>query len=246
MISTGTYQNKGYGDKIRIDIEKKLPQYTHTQLEINPSRLLKQIDKHPNICYGPVGKFPMLLNKFYWSKPLYLMTGYRIIMLPKNHKKLNLLDEVSMNTLLQNKEYTFGQIAGMFHYPVDFEKYKNQQNIHTISSSAPLTHLLRMMRRDRIDWVYDHPVFVKWENIIENNFEEVLATLKVSENKNKPKLTAYIACSKNEFGKKIIQTINTQVKKEDILEYRSYIRKWQLNEETLNSFEKINQDFFGY
>jgi len=177
MISTGIHKNEGYGDKIRIDIEKKLPQYTHKQLEINPSRLLKQINKHTNICYGPVGKFPILLDKFYWSKPLYLMTGYRIIMMKKTHQKLNQVDEISMNTLIQNKDYTFGKIKGMFHYPVDFEKYKNQLNIHAISSSAPLTHLLRMMRKDRIDWVYDHPVFVKWENVIENNLQRIKTNL---------------------------------------------------------------------
>jgi len=247
MISSGIHKNQGYGDKIRKVIESKLPDYKHKLLPINPSRLLKELKNNNTVCYGPVGKFPILKDKFYWSKALYLLTGYRIITLEHINQKYNRVKTVSMKKLLEDKSLIFGQIANMWHYPIEIKDYEHQNNILSISSSAPLSNLLSMMQKKRVDWVFDHPVFVKWANtVVNSNPNEKFITMKVKESSNSPKIIAYIGCTKNIFGKTIIDKINDKHSKEDILLFRNYVRKWQLNEETLNSFESLNRNFFGF
>jgi len=245
MISSGPLKNQGYGDKIRQIIESNLSQYTHKTLPINPPRLLKELKLNENICYGPVGKFPVFKDKFHWSKPLYVLTGFRIITLKQTSEKLNHPIEVSMKELLKNKDLIFGEISNMWHYPIKMKDFKHQNNILSISSSAPLSSLLQMMKKGRIDWVFDHPIFVKWAST-NKNINQSFVTIKVKESRNSPRLVGYFGCSKNDFGKQAIQNINTHLTQENILQFRSFIKKWQLNEETLNAFEKLNNDFFGY
>jgi len=247
MIAAGIHKNQGYGDKIRKVIESNLDNYKHKLLPINPSRLLKELEDNKTICYGPVGKFPALKDKFYWSKALYVLTGYRIITLDHINQKFNNINTVSMKKLLEDKSLIFGRIADMWHYPIDMKEYEHQDNILSISSSAPLSNLMSMMQKKRVDWVFDHPVFVKWANtIVNSNPNEKFITMKVKESSKSPKIIAYIGCTKNAFGKSIIDEINAKHTKENLLLFRSYVRKWQLNDETLNSFESLNRNFFGF
>jgi len=247
MMSSGPFKNQGYGDKIRQIIETGLSQYSHKTLPINPPRLLKELKLNDNICYGPVGKFPVFKDKFHWSKALYVLTGFRIITLNKTNKRLNYPKEISMEKLLRDKKFIFGQITNMWHYPIKIENFEHQNNILSISSSAPLSSLLHMMKKGRIDWVFDHPVYVKWANTVSNtNKNENFVTIKVKESKTAPLLVGYFGCSKNDLGKQAIKDINQHIAPKNILQFRSLVQKWQLNDETLRSFKKLNKDFFGY
>jgi len=247
MISSGQFKNQGYGDKIRQVIEKSLPKYSHKTLPINPPRLLKELELNDNICYGPVGKFPVFKDKFHWSKALYVLTGFRIITLDVTNRKLNYPSQISMEKLLNNKNLVFGQITNMWHYPIKIEEFEHQNNIRSISSSAPLSSLLRMMQKGRIDWVFDHPVFVKWANMTNNTSKnENFVTIKVEESLKSPQVVAYFGCIKNEFGKQAIKDINIHLTKDNILQFRSLVQKWQLNDETLKSFMNLNKEYFGY
>ena len=172
---------------------------------------------------------------------------FRIIVLNETNKKLNYPKEISMEKLLMDDKLIFGQITNMWHYPIRIEKFEHQNNVLSISSSAPLSSLLHMMQKGRIDWVFDHPVYVKWANTVTNvNSNENFITIKVKESKNAPLLVGYFGCSKNDFGKKAIQDINKHITPKNVLQFRSLVQKWQLNDETLKSFKKLNKDFFGY
>jgi len=247
MISSGPFKNQGYGDKIRQIIETSLSQYSHKTLPINPPRLLKELKLNDNICYGPVGKLPVFKDKFHWSKALYVLTGFRIITLDATNKKLNYPKEISMKKLLLDKNLIFGQITNMWHYPIKIEEFEHLNNIRSISSSAPLSSLLNMMKKGRIDWVFDHPVYVKWANTITNlDNKENFVTIKVKESKDAPLLVGYFGCSKNSFGKQAIQDINKHITEKNVLQFRSLVQEWQLNSETLKSFKRLNKDFFGF
>ena len=248
LISKGPFKDQGYGDKVRELIKKKyLQDYQHISLPVNPSRE-SQIIMHTNqnICFGPNLKHKQYLSHFYWSKAVYTMPKARIILTKEKLEQLNNIDEISMEELIQNQNYKFGHIKSAKYYPFDMSRYSNNDNIFTISSSAPLTSLLKMMRRDRIDWIFDHPVFVTWEAKVNKRKEDRFRTIKVKEFSNTPNPVAYIACRKNEFGKKIIERINKQITPNDILEIRKELRSWQLDEKTKQSFDKLNLELFGF
>ncbi len=121
----------------------------------------------------------------YWSKAIYTMPKARIILTKEKLEQLNNAEEISIKELLKNEIYRFGAIKSAKHYPFDINNYKDQNNIYTISSSSPLTHLLKMMKKDRIDWIFDHPVFVTWDAILNNRNGDKFRTIKISEYKKR-------------------------------------------------------------
>ena len=248
LISQGPFKDQGYGDKVRAIIKKKyLLDYEHISLPVNPSRENKIITKtNQNICFGPNLKHKQYLSHFYWSKAVYTMPKARIILTKEKLKELNNIDEISMEELIKNESFRFGYIKSAKYYPFDITKYIAKQNVITISSSAPLTSLLKMMRRDRVDWIFDHPVFITWEAILNKRKEDRFRTIKIKEFNKTANPVAYMACRKNAFGKKVIDRINQKLTQNDILEIRKELRNWQLDDKTKQSFDKLNLTYFGF
>jgi len=248
LISSGEYKNKGYGDVIRTFLTKNyLQDYKHLLLPINPSRAMQKIkDENTNLCYGPAFKIKTLESLFYFSKPIYVLPQGRIIVTNETFNRLNRPDELSMEKLIQNPEFRLGTIKNSFYYPIDMTKYNEQNNVTTLSTSSPIVHLLAMMKKGRIDWVFDYNVFVKWEAFLNPNYENIFKTIKVTETQKLPLSVTYIACSKNSLGKGIIEKMNKGLTRSNILEMRKEVRKWQLDANTLQAFDKLNLEYFGF
>lgn len=248
LISTGAHKNEGYGDKIRIFITTNyLDEYKHRLLPVNPSRALRIVkEENTDICYASIFRLKNTESFLIYSKPIYVLPQGRIIVTNEIHNKLNNIDEISMIELIQNNNYIFGKIKGIDFYPIDVKKFENQKNVITLSTSSPVVNLLNMMKRNRIDWIYDYNVFIKWEEFLNKDYKNIFKTIKVKETQNLPKSIGYIACRKNSFGKKIIDKINKNLSKSNILEMRKEIRKWQLDDSTAKEFETLNKELFGY
>ncbi len=247
MINEGEYKNQGYGDKIRQIFEKELSQYNHQTIAITPTRFYKEVKKYNNLCYGPVIKLKTIKGLFYWSKPLYIMPTQRIIVLEETFKKLGSPKELSMKQLLANKSYTFGNIADIKHYPFDLKTYRKQKNVVTLRNSGATNSLIAMLQKKRIDWMYDFPLFISWHNKSSKQKKFYnYRTIKVKEAKNATKIIAFMSCIKNEFGKQTIEQINQSLTQKTILDIRTLVRSWQLDEINTNEFNKLNKKLFGF
>lgn len=245
MINTGLYKNQGYGDLIRIHFQNKLDEYKHKELPTNPSRMLLELKKHDNICYGPLARVKPFEKHFHWSKPIYALAQPVIIVLESTFKKLGSPIELSMEELIKNKEFKFGHFKNINLYPIGLKPYLSQRNVYSVSTNATTTNLLNMLQKKRIDWIVDSSIFLKWHmNYAGFKINENFKTINIKEAKDKPSLIVHITCKKNEFGKKIIEKINQNISNKTILEIREIIKKWQFDEENTIEFEKINKSFF--
>jgi len=245
MMNSGEFRNQGYGDKIRQHFESILNSYNHKIIPINPSRFIKEMNKHNNLCYGPVMKVDFLKDFFYWSVPIYSIPKQKIILLESTFKKLGSPKEISIEELLMNQNYSFGKLANLNHYPI--KKFKDQKNIQEISTMASTTNLLNMLQKRRIDWIYDLPIYIKWHLLQDQNIKnEEFKTIDVIETNKNDKIIAHMACIKNDFGKDIISKINKSITKDNLLEIHSYVRKWHSDKKSLDTFDRINKELFNF
>ncbi len=245
MINSGEYKDQGYGDKIRKLFVSKLTNYTHKTIPINFSRFLIELKKRDNVCYGPVAKMEPIASNFHWSEAVYYLPKPYIIVLNSTYEKMATPKELSMEELIQNQNYQFGKIVNLAHYPIDVEKYSSQKNITSVSTTAPITSLLTMLEKQRVDWIYDLPLFIKWHTSLKNTSDN-FKTIKVTETKKLPLMAAYMACKKNEWGEKVIREINKNINKKNILKIRSFVRKWQLDGTNLKEYDELNYKMYGY
>lgn len=245
MINSGEFKNTGYGDKIRQHFESVLSEYDHKLIPINPSRFFKEMNNYNNLCYGPLMKMKSIKDNFYWSNPIYAIPKQEIIVLESTFKELGSPKEVSIEELLKNENYIFGKLAHLNHYPI--KKFEHQKNILTISTMASTRNLLNMMQKKRIDWIYDFPLYIKWHTMqLGNIMNENYKTIEVKETKQNNKIIAHMICKKNDFGKKIIEKINKNLSKDNILKIRSLVRQWQPNSEDITTFDNINKEVFDF
>lgn len=226
-ILDGNLKNKGFGDMTQEMIIKNLPQYEHEIKKTNLKRAMKDFEYKKNVCFSTwiYNSTPQLV---FTSKPNIYYPPLGIIITEKNMKKLA-KDIVSLDELLKNKNFIFGQAKGRgYSKKLDdiIEKYKNQSNFIIRTSSNNATNgIFEMIKRGRIDYTVDYySSLVYYElNKTHNN---KLVFIPILETQNKGVLGS-VACSKSQWGEKVISDINQSIDSvKNKSEYIDILNKW--------------------
>lgn len=246
MISYGDYENQGYGDEIRNIFENRLIEYKHQHTTINFLRVEAKAKRGGEYCYGPVGKFPAWRDLFYWTKsPLYVLTPRKIIMLESTHVKLGSPKELSIQKLIEDKNYVFGHVNHSVMVPPILKPYLKNNNIFSLSSITPSIQLLNMIDKGRVHWMVDFPFLIKWSEKLGDKKNKIIS-VPIKEYKDHKGFQNFIGCTKTPFGKKIIEEIDKTIDKRTIQEARELVLQWQPDDGTKEEFQKLNKQYFKY
>ncbi|NRA40028.1 MAG: hypothetical protein HRU15_17930 [Planctomycetes bacterium] len=247
FITDGPQAGNGYADNMQKIWEAELSDYSHSYLVMNSKRFLELIKRPGNYAIAAIGKFPANENLLNFSKPTYALPQPRIVMRIDTWHTLGKPELLSMHQLLKNNSLTFGTIVGYQMFPIDISQYQNQQNIYSTSSSSPMETLMKMMRKKRVDWIIEHPVFLKWEDQQSNHADKhtQFVTIPIKEAK-KDNIYARFAASRGIWGEELCRRINASLQKKRILRIRSFVHKWFFDQSSREEYTHINQEYFGF
>jgi uncharacterized protein (TIGR02285 family) len=122
--------------------------------------------------------------------------------------------------------------------------YGNDQNIYSFEGGELSLNLFKMLLAGRIDALPALPEEAMYlaETL---GFKDQIMTLSVVENQqNNDASITYVACSKNDWGKRTIDDINTVlVELRPTTTYRAAYERW-LDPSSINDYRKLYQDVF--
>ena len=231
-IVTGKYQGKGMNDMIlKLSIEK-LPEYSHSMKTANTKRVLTKFKIETNACSGALIKNAEREKIAYFSVPEVITISHRLITLTSKAKVFESYihssdKSISLDYLLKShQELRLGIADRSYGEKLDtiITKYKGQKNVYMRSGEDISMGILEMLNRKRIDYIIEYPFIViyTWR---EKGFSRKPHSIPLKETVGYP--MGYIGCSKTEFGRQIINKINTVLKQEKSTErYLGYIEKW--------------------
>lgn len=242
-INEGIWKGEGISDNIIKLMIEKLDDFEHTQ-KIQPlKRVLMTLKLETNACNPSFKKNPDRESYMYYSIPSVFIPGHGITV---RKKDLHLFGDppVSLGKLLKTKKLRLG-IAGGRSYgkgiDLILEKFKNEKHINRRAAQDSYGKQVEMMVAGRIDYVLGYSTEFGYIKMKMGNTDQIkFLTIKEAD----PYSITYVACSRTEQGKKIINRVNEVLLKERPTErYRSFVERW-LDKSIIPEYRKAYNDLF--
>jgi uncharacterized protein (TIGR02285 family) len=246
-ITEGVYKGRGIVDKQYTLLQENMPQYQHESFTVNVARIIRMMTKGKPVCSSFL-KNHEREKVMYFSNPTYPLPTHELHIIQANRKNIektlgtDFSNTLSLETLLRDyPNLRLGAIAKRSYGPRQdalIEKYKEQ--IYFRYDAADSSGLFKMLELGRIDYILEYPYALSF--YLKSN--EI--TTKVSSFKTKEaaqSLYAYMACTKNDWGKKIIAQINAITeKKRESERYRALVESW-LSEDSKRYYRQDYERF---
>jgi len=223
-ILEGLDKGRGVVDEVYSVFHKSLSDYDHKTDVMNFARILVQMENGRKQCACGFKK-PEREKVGYFSIPAIIALPFAVV------AKKGRLDEIYGNTesislkkLLENKKLkggvtkkrSYGDVTQMIN------EHEKKGNLYVQSSTH---NLMKMLVADRLDFAIEIPSFAKYIAKQLKN-EDMLTSYAIEEVGNKV-LIAHIFCTKNEWGRAIVDRINNILRKErKSADYIEILERW--------------------
>ncbi len=247
FIQEGTYKEKGYGDEITAIIQQQLTDYEHEKVITNITRHFYKFKQGEQVCSVGLYKTPEREELMYFSLPSFLTLPPVIIIKKDRHAAFNNRSSVPLDEILSNKTLMIGLGKDRsYGATIDgiFAKHKEQKNVVTFSGQELSHNLFKMLMIDRLDGLIGLPEEALYQ-AEQMGIRDQLMTLTIQENQNNfDGWMSAVGCSKNEWGKKIIDQINKVLLEQRPTEqYRAAYERW-LDPNSIENYRKVYSEIF--
>lgn len=247
FIHEGAYKGQGYEDLITDILVESLPQYDHRHMQANISRHYQQWKQGENACSVGMFKTPERLEFTYFSIPSVFTLPTVLIIHKDRFAAFGGNKSVSLTKLLQDGKLVIGR-SNNRSYGIEFDTalntYGNKKNIFSYEGPELSLNLFKMLQAGRIDALPGLPEEAMY--LAETmGIRDQIMTLSVEENQaNKENWLSYVACSKTEWGKQAIESINKALLAQRPTEkYRAAYERW-LDPSSIEGYRKLYQEVF--
>jgi len=193
----------GFGIEIIKNIQTKMPQYNHhLRMAGNYKRLTRDVKDGSLTCAINLFKTKERLEYMHFSKvPMFSSFNLQIVLRKSTFEDLGKPKKISLKQILDMKQLKFGTSLGRTYSKNIREilkEYEGSSNIFSYAQSNVASSLLKMLVRNRFDYMFLYPeeAFYLSKNIDKVN---ELVTVPIKEIGSFSHTWA--VCSKNEDGK---------------------------------------------
>jgi len=230
-ILEGPDKGNGILDGLISIYERNLPEYEHHHVTANIARILSMMKEGQNVCHAGILKSTDRESLIYFAMSNAITTSHKIVV------KKNRIDSlfgknknVSLEALLESANLKLGvSKSNSYGATIDkiLEKYKEKSTILFRSGQDNHLGLLRMLKEERIDYMIGYP----WEiDYIASqiNFRNEIAVVDIKELEGQQWIVSHIGCTKNEWGRQVIEKVNAILPKvRGSEEYLFHLFRWQ-------------------
>jgi len=210
-ILEGVDKGRGVVDEVYYLLHKNLKEYEHKTNKMNFARVLQQMENGENQCACGFKK-PEREKVGYYSVPAVIALPFSVIVKKGKLEEIyGKTESIALTNLLKNEKFkggvskkrSYGNITPLI------DTYEKKGNLYAHPSTQ---NLMKMLMADRLDYAIEIHSFANYIAKQLDN-EDIFETYAIDENKNKV-LIAYIFCTKNEWGRKIIEKVDRILEKE--------------------------------
>lgn len=247
FIHEGPFKGQGYEDLITDIVKEQLPQYEHKHMKATISRHYQQWKQGEKACSLAMFKTPERMEFAYFSIPSVFTLPPVLIIHKKKFEKFANRKTVSLTKILQSNKFVIGR-SNNRSYGIEFDNvlntYGNDKNIFSYEAQELSLNLFKMLLAGRIDALPGLPEEAMYlaETL---GFRDDIMTIGIEENQvNHDASLTYVACSRTEWGKKTIKTINKILLEQRPTEqYRAAYERW-LDPSSIEGYRKLYADVF--
>lgn len=240
FIHEGELAGQGYEDVITDIITENLPQYEHQRVVANITRHYKEFKDGKNACNVGLFKTAEREQFLYYSIPSFFTLPAVVIINKKNYPDFGSEKSVKLEDVLKSGQKIGRSLNRSYGKDVDrvLDTFGTPENVFKYEGSELSLNLFKMLKHGRLDGLIGLPEEAMYQ-AERLGIRDQIMTLSITENQGSQEAwLSYVACSKNEWGKQVIEEINEILLKQRPTErYRQAYERW-LDDSTLEGYRK--------
>lgn len=247
FIQSGTQKDQGYGDQITRIIQEGLTDYQHEEMVTNVTRHFYKFKQGEKVCSVGLFRTPEREEFMHFSMPSFLTLPAVIIIRKDALPQFAGQTTVRLVDLLKNTTITLG-LAKDRSYGVSVDEvlkqYRGSSSTVEVSGPELSLSLFKMLMKGRLDGILGLPEEALYQ-AEQLGIRDQLMTLSIEENLNGYEAwLSSVGCSKNAWGKAIIDRINAVLLAQRPTErYRAAYERW-LDPNAIEQYRKVYQEVF--
>jgi len=247
LIQNGPKKEQGYGDLVTHIVQENLTDYAHEEMVTNITRHFHKFKQGEKVCSVGLYRTPEREAFMYFSLPSFLTLPAVIIVRKEALSQFGNQTTVRLADVLQNKNMTIG-LSKDRSYGANTDAILNHHrgdgNLVETAGQELSLNLFKMLMKGRIDGIVGLPEEALYQ-AEQLGIRDQLMTLTIEEN-----LYGYeswlssVGCSKNAWGKAIIDKIDAiLIKQRPTERYRAAYERW-LDPNAIEKYRRVYQEVF--
>jgi len=236
MLNDKDQENGRFNHLLSVAMDA-LSEYDHFTEEMNWARFWHEVENGRNICYIFGVKTRKRQDIVYYSLPHTFLLPNEIIIKKTDLQKFGNPTSYSIVKLLKDRRIKgYAEKNRSFSEDIDniLKNIEADSNLERISEHTE--SITRMIITDRIDYTIEYPIVAHYYEE-KNKYSGVLTSIPITEME---KYTyVYMNCTKNEWGKKVIERWNEALQK--IKPTDDYRRITEMGHTDKDELKKIRQ-----
>jgi uncharacterized protein (TIGR02285 family) len=231
FINTGKLKGTGSDDRYAQAIIKALPKYKFILVYANYSRFFDEAKRGTHCIHTSVLKKPEREAFLYYSKPTSFTTNHVVVFDKKNKSKFKKYikdGRISLKRMIADTSLKLGITQDISFDTLNpiVDKYRNSPHVYQRAGGDVDEGLLIMLENGRFDYTIAYietSIFLSKKA----NLSIELAQIPILENSDKV-IYSYTVAPKNEWGKKIIDEVNSLLENTDLMDkYYKWLNELQ-------------------
>ncbi|KYG65106.1 hypothetical protein AZI87_11075 [Bdellovibrio bacteriovorus] len=244
-ILSGPHIGEGRIDRIRVLIQKELPEIQFVDMNIGIGRAVELWKMNKEVCYGAALKTKERMRWAYFTVSAF-QPGSELMLVTMNRALLETpAKKVSLKKLLRENRWK-GFIPMERSYGEVIDKIIKENYVPTNTKdprilTADFGSILKMVAKKRYDFTLEYSSVVNAYNA-RNITEPALMMKPVLESTSYVPL--HFACTKNEWGRDMVQKVDQAMQKIALTkEYQEAVEAW-MEPQTLKKNQQALQEFY--
>jgi len=247
FIQSGGQQDQGYGDIITDIIQQGLVDYEHDTITTNITRHFYKFKQGEKVCSVGLYRTPEREEFMYFSMPSFLTLPPVLIIKKDGLSRFGNRTSVQLAEILNDKKLMVGMSKDRSYGTTTddiLKKHKGSGNIIESTGQELSLNLFKMLLKGRLDGIVGLPEEALYQ-AEQLGIRDQLMTLAIEENQNGYEgWLSSVGCSKNAWGKAIIDKINEILRKQRPIErYRTAYERW-LDTNSIEHYRRVYKDVF--
>jgi uncharacterized protein (TIGR02285 family) len=247
FIQNGGQQDQGYGDIITDIIQQGLVDYEHDTITTNITRHFYKFKQGEKVCSVGLYRTPEREEFMYFSMPSFLTLPPVLIIKKDELSRFGNRTSVQLAEILGDKKLMVGMSKDRSYGTTTddiLRKHKGSGNILESTGQELSLNLFKMLLKGRLDGIVGLPEEALYQ-AEQLGIRDQLMTLAIEENQNGYEgWMSSVGCSKNAWGKAIIDKINEILRKQRPTErYRTAYERW-LDTNSIEHYRRVYKDVF--
>jgi uncharacterized protein (TIGR02285 family) len=247
FIQSGGQQDQGYGDIITDIIQQGLVDYEHDTITTNITRHFYKFKQGEKVCSVGLYRTPEREEFMYFSMPSFLTLPPVLIIKKDALSRFGNRTSVQLTEILNDKKLMVGMSKDRSYGSTTddiLRKHKGSGNILESTGQELSLNLFKMLLKGRLDGIIGLPEEALYQ-AEQLGIRDQLMTLTIEENQNGYEgWLSSVGCSKNAWGRAIIDKINEILLKQRLTErYRMAYERW-LDPNSIENYRRVYKDVF--